>query len=142
MPSRVPLGVGSDMEGSRKALAIRTNRRPSATTRSRPASAAPIADGARRVTMAEVAAAAAGSIPTVSKVLNRRFDVAAATRRRVEEVIQTSGYARGRRRKEPAPWLIDLVFSEFGPYAAEIIRCAEEATLPQRCRIAVSALTD
>jgi LacI family transcriptional regulator len=99
-------------------------------------------DRAKRITMAEVAAAAEVSIPTVSKVLNRRIDVSANTRRRVEEVIQASGYARNKPRKEQEPWLIDLVFSEFGPYATEIIKGAEEAALLNKCRIAVSALTD
>ena len=104
--------------------------------------AAAAVEGARRVTMAEVAAAAAVSIPTVSKVLNRRFDVAADTRTRVEKVIEASGYARNKRGKDQEPWLIDLVFSEFGPYAIEIIKGAEEAALLNNCRIAVSALTD
>ena len=99
-------------------------------------------DEPRRITMAQVAAAADVSVPTVSKVLNGRFDVSADTRRRVEEVIQASGYARNKRRKEKEPWLIDLVFSEFGPYATEIIKGAEEAALANKCRIAVSALTD
>lgn len=99
-------------------------------------------DGARRVTMAQVAAAADVSIPTVSKVLNGRFDVAVETRERVEAAITTSGYARGKRKKDEAPWLIDLVFSSFGPYAIEIIKGAEEAALANKCRIAVSALSD
>ncbi|HWJ75122.1 MAG TPA: LacI family DNA-binding transcriptional regulator [Kaistia sp.] len=92
--------------------------------------------------MAEVAAAAAVSVPTVSKVLNGRFDVALETRERVEAVLNQSGYARGKRKREDAPWLIDLVFPEFGPYAIEIIRGAEEAALLNKCRIAVSALSD
>ncbi len=65
--------------------------------------------------MAEIAIAADVSVPTVSKVLNGRVDVAAETRRRVEELLQASGYLRGRRQRERDPWLIDLVFSEFGP---------------------------
>ena len=80
----------------------------------------------RRVTMAEVAAAAEVSVATVSKVLNGRADVASDTRRRVEAVLAASGYDP-RRRKPERPWLIDLVFSELGPYATEIIRGAEEA---------------
>jgi LacI family transcriptional regulator len=99
-------------------------------------------DCGRRVTMAEVAAAAEVSVPTVSKVLNGRFDVAVETRKRVEAIVSASGYARGKRKKDEAPWLIDLVFSEFGPYAIEIIRGAEEAALLNKCRIAVSALSD
>jgi len=96
----------------------------------------------RRVTMAEVAAAADVSVPTVSKVLNGRGDVAAGTRRRVEAVLEASGYGRPRRRRTEKPWLIDLVFSELGPYATEIIKGAEEAALLNGCRITVSALAD
>jgi len=95
----------------------------------------------RRVTMAEVAAAAEVSVATVSKVLNGRADVASDTRRRVEAVLAASGYDP-RRRKPDRPWLIDLVFSELGPYATEIIRGAEEAANAYGCRITVSALTD
>jgi DNA-binding LacI/PurR family transcriptional regulator len=36
------------------------------------------------------------SIPTVSKVLNGRSDVAAATRARVESALASSGYRRRR----------------------------------------------
>jgi LacI family transcriptional regulator len=97
---------------------------------------------ARRVTMAEIAAAADVSVPTVSKVLNGRTDVAPDTRRRVEALLASSGYGRTRRRRVEKPWLIDLVFSELGPYATEIIRGAEEAALMNGCRITVSALTD
>jgi DNA-binding LacI/PurR family transcriptional regulator len=74
-------------------------------------------------------------------VLNGRVDVAAETRRRVEDLLQASGYLRGRRQRDRDPWLIDLVFSEFGPYATEIIKAAEEAALQHHCRITVSALT-
>jgi LacI family transcriptional regulator len=95
----------------------------------------------RRVTMAEIAAAADVSVPTVSKVLNGRADVAPDTRRRVEALLAASGYGRTRRRAEK-PWLIDLVFSELGPYATEIIKGAEEAALANGCRITVTALTD
>jgi LacI family transcriptional regulator, galactose operon repressor len=101
--------------------------------------------GAKRVTMAQVAAAANVSVPTVSKVLNGRFDVAVDTRRRVEAVIHTSGYARNRRKgpvKTRNRYLIDLVFSEFGPYATEIIKGAEEMALLNQCRITVSALSN
>jgi LacI family transcriptional regulator len=104
-------------------------------TTERPAFADP-----RRVTMAEVAAAADVSIATVSKVLNGRSDVASDTRRRVEAMLAASGYGP-RRRKPERPWLIDLVFSELGPYATEIIRGAEEAANGYGCRITVSALT-
>jgi LacI family transcriptional regulator len=97
----------------------------------------------KKVTLAELAAAAKVSVPTVSKVLNGRVDVAAETRQKIETVIRALGYERSKRRKSPhEPWLIDLVFSEFSPYAMEIMRGAEEAALANRCRIAVSAIPD
>lgn len=98
--------------------------------------------GTKRVTMAEVAEAADVSIPTVSKVLNGRVDVAEDTRQRVEAILNTSGYFRTKRRKAQQVGVIDLVFSEFGPYATEIIKGAEEAASLDRHRIAVSALSD
>ncbi|HEY4387254.1 MAG TPA: LacI family DNA-binding transcriptional regulator, partial [Ktedonobacteraceae bacterium] len=41
-----------------------------------------------RPTIAQIAAAAGVSIPTVSKVLNGRLDVSQATRERIEQVIE------------------------------------------------------
>ena len=96
----------------------------------------------RRITMAEVAVAAKVSVPTVSKVLNGRADVAAETRHRVENALSAAGYARSKRRKVEESKLLDLVFTELGPYASEIIRGAQDAALSQGCRITVSALPD
>ncbi|HET9920487.1 MAG TPA: LacI family DNA-binding transcriptional regulator [Ktedonobacteraceae bacterium] len=47
-------------------------------------------------TIAEIAAKAGVSIPTVSRVLNNRSDVAPATRERVEQVIKEQGFIRSR----------------------------------------------
>ncbi|HUY45795.1 MAG TPA: LacI family DNA-binding transcriptional regulator [Streptosporangiaceae bacterium] len=91
--------------------------------------------------MAVIAAAAEVSVPTVSKVLNGRSDVAPDTRRRVESVLGEFGYARNPRRKAQPAHLIDLVFTEFSPWAAEIIRGANDAALAAKCRIAVTAVT-
>lgn len=91
-----------------------------------------------RVTMAKVADAAGVSIPTVSKVLNGRADVARSTRLKIEALLAESGYARPRRRQRPAG-LIDLVFTEFSPWATEIIRGAGQAALNEGVRLAVSA---
>jgi LacI family transcriptional regulator len=90
--------------------------------------------------MAEVAAAAGVSIPTVSKVLNGRADVAPRTRERVEGLIAEFGYVRTAARRPPSARLIDLVFSEFSEWATEIVRGAEEAALAVGSRIAVSAV--
>jgi LacI family transcriptional regulator len=91
--------------------------------------------------MAVVAAAAQVSVPTVSKVLNGRADVAPETRVRVESVLGELGYARSPRRRSQPARLIDLVFTEFSPWAGEIIRGASEAALAARCRIAVTAVS-
>ena len=95
----------------------------------------------KRVTMAVIAAAAEVSVPTVSKVLNGRADVAPETRGRVESVLGEFGYARSPRRRAQPARLIDLVFTEFSPWAGEIIRGASEAALAARCRIAVTAVS-
>lgn len=47
-----------------------------------------------RVTITDVARAVGVSVPTVSKVLNGRADVASATRERVEAELASSGYQR------------------------------------------------
>jgi LacI family transcriptional regulator len=96
----------------------------------------------QRVTMATIAAAAEVSVPTVSKVLNGRADVAPETRTRVESVLGELGYARNSRRKIQSARIIDLVCTEFSPWAAEIIRGASAAALAARCRIAVTAVSD
>src|SRR5436190_216035 len=51
-------------------------------------------------TIAEIAAQAGVSIPTVSRVLNGRPDVAPATRAHIEQIIKESGYVRRCR----SPW--------------------------------------
>jgi LacI family transcriptional regulator len=95
-----------------------------------------------RIKMAEIAAAAEVSVPTVSKVLNGRADVAAATRQRVEQTMETLGYARAKRRNGFEPKLLDLVFTELSPYASELTRGAQDAALAKGCRLTVSALPD
>jgi LacI family transcriptional regulator len=49
---------------------------------------------ARRTTLGQIADAAGVSVATVSKVLNNRDDVSAATRRRVEKHLRASAYRR------------------------------------------------
>src|SRR5947208_3276318 len=44
------------------------------------------------LTMSQIAAAAGVSVPTVSKVINQRADVAPATRERVQRVMEEYGY--------------------------------------------------
>jgi LacI family transcriptional regulator len=94
-----------------------------------------------RVTMAAVASAAGVSVPTVSKVLNGRADVAPETRRRIETLLTEFGYARPASRQRPAG-LIDLVFSDFSAWSTEIMKGAEAAALANTTRLAVSVVSD
>jgi LacI family transcriptional regulator, xylobiose transport system transcriptional regulator len=74
-------------------------------------------------TIARIAQEAGVSAPTVSKVLNGRADVSAATRARVEALLREHGYQRrGGGRTAPSPQL-DLVFHELdSAWAVEVIR--------------------
>src|ERR1700687_657358 len=65
-----------------------------------------------RPTIAQIAAAAGVSIPTVSKVLNGRMDVSPATRERIEQVIEEHGFIRNRAARalrKGKTGLVDLV---------------------------------
>lgn len=65
-----------------------------------------------RPTIAQIAAAAGVSIPTVSKVLNGRLDVSPATREHIEQIIEEYGFVRNRAARalrEGKTGLIDLV---------------------------------
>lgn len=75
-----------------------------------------------------VAAAAGVSLPTASKVLNGRGDVAAATRARVTDAVRELGYVppAGRRMVTPAR-VVDIVFDDLvSPYALEVLRGVTE----------------
>ncbi|WP_199443734.1 LacI family DNA-binding transcriptional regulator [Umezawaea beigongshangensis] len=91
--------------------------------------------------IASIAAEAGVSVPTVSKVLNGRPDVAAETRARVESVIERHRYRRRRARQSSRPALIDLVFHEMhSAWATEIIRGVERAAADQRAAVVLSEL--
>ena len=65
------------------------------------------------------------SVPTVSKVINGRSDVAPETRRRVEAAIQEHGYQRSSGSARHAP-LLELIFHELeSEWALEIVRGVE-----------------
>ena len=93
-----------------------------------------------KVRLAEVAAAAGVSVPTVSKVVHGRSDVAADTRSRVEAALAAYKYAAPRRAPE-GPGLIDLVFTgPLNPWAVEIINGAEKAAAAAGHRLTISIL--
>ena len=96
-----------------------------------------------RATIAEIAAEVGVSVPTVSKVLNGRRDVAPETRARVEETIARHGY-RARRSTTTSssrPRLVELVFPDHNaPWAVEIIRGVESVAGPARVGVVLSEL--
>jgi LacI family transcriptional regulator len=93
-----------------------------------------------RVTIADIAASAGVSVPTVSKVLNGRPDVSRQTRRRIEALLAEHDYSRAGSRSRRRAGVIDLVFTELSPWALEIIRGAEQAARAGRSRIVVEVV--
>jgi LacI family transcriptional regulator len=96
-----------------------------------------------RATLETVAAAAGVSLATVSKVLNERADVSAATRARVQRLLDQYKYVPpGRpmvRRFAQRRRLIDLVFTALdGPYTVEILRGVTSSTID----VVVSSMPD
>jgi LacI family transcriptional regulator len=98
-------------------------------------------DGERRTTLAIIAAEAGVSLPTVSKVVNGRPDVAPATRARVERLLGEHNYSRGPLRRHRRSGLIDLVFNGLdSPWAVEILRGVEEWGATHSTGVAVSSV--
>src|SRR6201985_443774 len=95
----------------------------------------------RKTTVAAIAAEAGVSLPTVSKVVNGRPDVAPATRARVEQLLAQHQYPRNGQRSQRRSGLIDLVFNGLdGPGAVEILRGVEEWGSQHSTAIAVSSV--
>jgi LacI family transcriptional regulator len=79
-----------------------------------------------RITITAIAREAGVSVPTVSRVVNGRADVAPETRQRVEDLLRRHGYRRRVNRVQAPAGLIDLVFNDLdSPWAVEIIRGVE-----------------
>ncbi|MEZ2389534.1 LacI family DNA-binding transcriptional regulator [bacterium RCC_150] len=103
-----------------------------------------MADG-KKPTLADVAAAAGLSTPTVSKVLRGATDVSSATRERVVRIAQELGYAKTKRPRpngQPlanAPRLVDLVVSQVGgSWANSILTGVEEAAAVADCDVVLT----
>ncbi len=80
-----------------------------------------------KITIADIATEAGVSVPTVSKVMNGRTDVAAHTRERVEAIIRRHGYQRRGDDRSRRSTLVELMFHELeSAWALEIIRGAEQ----------------
>jgi DNA-binding LacI/PurR family transcriptional regulator len=96
----------------------------------------------RSATIAMIAADVGVSVATVSKVLNGRADVAAATRARVEDSLTRHQYRRRRNgRRHPGTGHLDLVFHELDSvWAMEIVQGVEEVTAPAGIDVVLSQL--
>jgi LacI family xylobiose transport system transcriptional regulator len=93
-----------------------------------------------RVTIAHIADAAGVSVPTVSKVVNGRADVAPQTRERVERALHEHGYRRPAAGRETRAQLLDVVFNELeSPWAMEIVKGVEEVARENGLGVVLSA---
>ncbi len=93
------------------------------------------------MTIALIAQEAGVSVPTVSKVINGRPEVAPETRRKVERLLLKHGYTRRTTLGDGPVGLIDLVFTELeSPWAMELIRGAESATREVGAGIVISVM--
>ncbi|MEU2180250.1 LacI family DNA-binding transcriptional regulator [Streptomyces thermolilacinus] len=91
-------------------------------------------------TLAVVAREAGVSVPTASKVVNGRDDVAPETRRRVNEVLDRLGYVRRRRSGPTGPHgMVDLVLSALDGPGAAVVRGVERAAHAEGLEVVVSA---
>ncbi|MBF4608990.1 LacI family DNA-binding transcriptional regulator [Curtobacterium sp. VKM Ac-1393] len=87
--------------------------------------------GAGRVTIGDVARAAGVSIPTVSKVINQRDGVAAATMTRVQQVVADLGYETSlvaRSLRSSRTGVLGILVPEFEPFSTELLRGISSAT--------------
>lgn len=94
----------------------------------------------KRVTLATIAAETGVSVTTISKVLNGRGDVAAATRARVEEQLQRRGYARrGASRSD----FVEIVLHELDTnWSLEVIEGARQVAAESGLTISLSVSGD
>jgi LacI family transcriptional regulator len=93
-------------------------------------------------TIAQIAEELGVSVPTVSKVLNGRADVAPATRDRVEAALERHQYTRRKSSRPPVgSGLVDLVFHRLGSsWSMEIIRGVEDAAAENHLSVILSEL--
>jgi LacI family transcriptional regulator len=97
----------------------------------------------RRVTIAEIAATAGVSVPTVSKVLNGRSDVADATRRRVQQIMADRGYQRRASGAQRPVGLVDIVLPRLeSPWVVEVLRGAEAEARKAGAQVVLTSTED
>lgn len=99
------------------------------------------ASGAAGPTLAVVARAAGVSVPTASKVVNGREDVAPETRRRVTEALDRLGYVRKPRfDAAKTPGLVDLVVHSLdSSWSGAVLQGVEAAAHDAGLEVVVSA---
>lgn len=97
-----------------------------------------------RATLSDVAAHAGVSVPTVSKVLNNRPDIAESTRGRVEESLAKMGYRRRTSsNKVTRAGLVDFVVNGVNsPWLLEVLAGAEEAAYRAGVGLVVTSTHD
>ncbi|WP_034530253.1 LacI family DNA-binding transcriptional regulator [Bifidobacterium stellenboschense] len=72
--------------------------------------------------LSQIAREAGVSLSTASKVLNNRAGVSAATRARVEALLERSGYRRRRRTGETTTNIVELLLDDLGtPWSEEVL---------------------
>ncbi|WP_104110788.1 MULTISPECIES: LacI family DNA-binding transcriptional regulator [unclassified Arthrobacter] len=96
-----------------------------------------------RITIAAIAEELGVSVPTISRVLNGKEDVAESTRVRVEEALTRHNYRKpvAANSTSRSSDLLDLVFHEAGSgWAHEIIQGVEYAAGPEHIGVVLSQL--
>ncbi len=100
----------------------------------------------KRGTIASIASMAGVSIPTVSRVLHNRPDVAPETRKRVEQAIEESGFIRSRVKhalRKKSSGVVDILIPGLDSlYSIEIVRGVEEVLARTNLRLALSITHD
>lgn len=100
----------------------------------------------KRSTIASIASLAGVSIPTVSRVLHKRPDVAPETRKRVEQAIEESGFIRSRVKQglgKKSSGIVDMLVPGLDNlYSLEIVRGVEAVLSRTHLRLALSATHD
>lgn len=96
-----------------------------------------------RVTLSDVASEAGVSLATISKVLNGRPDVSAATRARIEELLAHHGYQRRTGATTTKAELIELVFHELDRiWSMELIDGVESVAKEQGLSVILTVTGD
>lgn len=104
------------------------------------------AAASRKVTMSQIAEAAGVSVPTVSKVIHQRSDVAHETRQRVERLLVEHGYLAAPTthtlRRGQSGFVSLVVPYLSSAYEFEIIRGTQQALAEAGCQLVLTTAHD